>query len=178
MNDKIYLAKLLRKYIKDFEKEVLFVCVGTDKNTGDALGPMVGTLLKKEGFTNVMGTLLNPVHAKNIHEAVKIVNKEHKDKVVIAIDASITKDINHVGLIDIKKEPLLPGTGVGKNLPKIGDIRIVGIINSYKEGDEFFALENTRLGKVYNLAVQIVDIISLAIDKNNDKENTNIEIAS
>lgn len=178
MNDKIYLARLLRKYIKDFEKEVFFVCVGTDKNTGDALGPMVGTLLKKEGFTNVMGTLLNPVHAKNIHETVKIVNKEHKDKVIVAIDASITRDINHVGLIDIRKEPLSPGTGIGKNLPQIGDIRIAGIINSCRKGDEFFVLNNTRLGKVYDLAIQIVDIISLAVDKVGNKENASIEVAS
>ena len=45
--------------------EILFLCIGTDRSTGDSLGPLVGHSLSR--FTlphaRVYGTLDRPVHA-------------------------------------------------------------------------------------------------------------------
>lgn len=37
--------------------EITFVCIGTDRSTGDALGPLTGSLLQESGMENVIGTL-------------------------------------------------------------------------------------------------------------------------
>ena len=44
------------------------LCVGTDRSTGDALGPITGTLLAETGsdVMDVWGTLDDPVHAVNL----------------------------------------------------------------------------------------------------------------
>lgn len=49
---------------------IILVCIGTDRSTGDALGPLVGTKLEQVGITNfqVFGTLDEPVHALNLEE--------------------------------------------------------------------------------------------------------------
>ena len=54
------------------EKELCFLCVGTDKVVGDAIGPLVGSNLKKYinknniKNINVIGNLDNPLINKNI----------------------------------------------------------------------------------------------------------------
>ena len=44
--------------------EILFLCIGTDRSTGDSLGPLIGYKLKEKGMRNarVLGTLEEPVH--------------------------------------------------------------------------------------------------------------------
>ena len=53
-------------------KSVVFLCIGTDRSTGDSLGPLIG--YKISGLRNrnvhVYGTLENPVHARNIDEVM------------------------------------------------------------------------------------------------------------
>lgn len=43
--------------------EILFLCIGTDRSTGDSLGPLIGYKLKENGMRNarVLGTLEEPV---------------------------------------------------------------------------------------------------------------------
>jgi hypothetical protein len=47
--------------------DVHFICIGTDRSSGDSLGPFVGTYLNEMGYKNVYGTLDEPVHAMNLH---------------------------------------------------------------------------------------------------------------
>lgn len=56
---------------------IILVCIGTDRSTGDALGPLVGTKLEQVGITNfqVFGTLDEPVHALNLEEKFRIYRK-------------------------------------------------------------------------------------------------------
>ena len=50
-------------------KQLAIVCIGTDRSTGDSLGPLTGTLLNKAyPQIPVFGTLDDPVHAANLSE--------------------------------------------------------------------------------------------------------------
>ena len=43
---------------------VMFLCIGTDRSTGDSLGPLVGHKLRRQRLKGaaVIGTLDKPVH--------------------------------------------------------------------------------------------------------------------
>lgn len=142
--------------------EIVILCIGTDRSTGDALGPLVGYKLIPHMFkydkVHLMGTLDEPVHAKNLHENIDIIKNSHANAFVLAIDASLGHN-NSIGQIIIKEGPLKPGLGVNKKLPAIGDLSITGVVNV---GGlmEYMVLQNTRLSLVMNMA----DIIARGID--------------
>ncbi|MBP3325642.1 MAG: spore protease YyaC [Coprococcus sp.] len=144
-------------------REIIVVCIGTDRATGDALGPLVGDFLFDGGFDySVAGTLQYPVHALNIRETINNIYTEYNNPFVIAVDASLgmTKDI---GLITLSNTHLFPGKGVNKKLPAIGDISITGIVNqSGKPGSAL--LQNTRLYMVKNMAECIGNALLYAND--------------
>lgn len=59
--------------------DIIILCIGTDRATGDCLGPIVGYKLKKMFLDNVTvyGTLSQPVHAKkNIEETILTIQKK------------------------------------------------------------------------------------------------------
>lgn len=141
-------------------RDVIFVCVGTDRSTGDSLGPLVGTELKRKRY-KVVGTIDDPVHAGNLEETLA---KLPKDRVVIAIDACLGKS-SSVGKVTAHHGSLHPGAGVGKDLPKVGDYHIKGIVN-VGGFMEYFVLQNTRLSLVMKLRDTIVNMISEALPRN------------
>ncbi|WP_276322275.1 DUF1256 domain-containing protein [Cohnella luojiensis] len=55
-----FMSGIAAKHSKD---ELTFLCIGTDRSTGDSLGPWVGTMLEEKGFTRVIGTLREPCDA-------------------------------------------------------------------------------------------------------------------
>lgn len=141
--------------------DVVFVCIGTDRSTGDSFGPLVGTFLKEVGYTNVYGTLHDPVHALNLEETMQNLPK---DKFVIGIDACLGR-MKNVGKIIVSDKPVKPGSGVGKDLGEVGDISITGIVNisGYME---FLVLQNTRLSLVMDLAEKTAKSLSIAFPIN------------
>ncbi len=48
--------------------DIIFICVGSNKITGDSLGPIVGAKLKQKLGTNIaiIGTTETPVNYENI----------------------------------------------------------------------------------------------------------------
>ena len=138
-------------------EDVVFVCIGTDRSTGDSLGPLVGQRLQELGY-QVYGTLQEPVHALNLTECRE---RLPKDKIIIAIDACLGKTTS-VGKVKVKKGPMIPGAGVNKNLGEIGDYSIAGVVN-VAGFMEYFVLQNTRLSIVLNLRDQIVDMVTKAL---------------
>lgn len=144
---KLCLDDITKKYTK-----IAYVCIGTDRSTGDSLGPLVGYKLKQFNIDNVYGDLEYPVHAKNIQDL-----HFSDDTLVIAIDACIGR-IDHVGNILIGTGPLKPGAGVGKNLPAIGDIHIAGIVNLGGTFD-ISAINSTRLFTTMRMADLIAESI-------------------
>lgn len=134
------------------KKEVLFLCIGSDRSTGDSLGPLVGYKLEKgrAGAYPLIGTLHQSVHATNLEETIDRIRLEYPDHVVVAIDASIGRK-EHVGYITMGIGSLKPGLGVRKNLGAVGDIYITGIVGSGSNLEPLL-LQNTRLSVVMELA--------------------------
>ena len=153
------LYKTIKKYITSNHKEIVFVCIGTDRSTGDSLGPLIGYKIKDMRYNNifVMGDLDNPVHAKNLSEITYIVKERFESPFLIAVDACLGK-MDHVGYITIGKGSIKPGSGVNKDLEPIGDIHITGIVN-FGGFMDFMILQNTRLSLVMRLA----DIVASGI---------------
>lgn len=149
-------SELMRKVIpsKLTNDDVVFVCIGTDRSTGDSLAPFVGTYLKGFGYENVYGTLYEPVHALNLVETIAILPK---DKIVIAIDACLGEHAS-IGKVKIEKGAIKAGAGVGKNLPPVGDYKIYGVVN-VGGFMEYFVLQNTKLSVVLPMANEITEAI-------------------
>ncbi|AUM93863.1 TPA: spore protease YyaC [Clostridium botulinum] len=161
----IKLSNEILEYIK-YEENIVFICIGTDRSTGDSLGPLVGTFLTKANCCYpVYGTLKNPVHANNLKETISVINSKYKNPYLIAIDACLGNE-NNIGNIEIKNKPLTPGSALNKNLPSVGDISITGIVNLSGNGIEFIVLQNTRLYEVYIMS----EIISKGIIKATKKK--------
>ena len=57
-------------------RDIVVLCIGTDRSTGDSLGPLVGEKLKflVRNRVHIYGNLENPVHAKNIEETINNIN--------------------------------------------------------------------------------------------------------
>lgn len=157
------LIKILKKnHIS--EKQLIIMCIGTDRSTGDSLGPFVGSRLARllPSQVKVYGTLSNPVHAVNLEDKLKHVNSYFSTPFIIAVDASLGKKQN-IGKVNINEKPLKPGTGVNKTLPEVGHCHITGTVN-VGGFMEFMVLQNTRLNTVINLTMVISKGIILAIN--------------
>jgi len=170
---KNFLLKNLNNVLLS-NREIIFLCIGTDRCTGDSLGPLVGHKLKplmpKNKFY-VYGTLESPVHSKNLVSILDKIHSSFSNPYIVAIDACLGK-INNIGKIFIENKPLSPGLALNKNLPKVGDLSITGIVN-ISGNFEFLVLQNTRLYVVMNLAEVIYKGIlhfTLAASKLNNKK--------
>lgn len=155
--NKLYMY--LKTAIEQGFKCIVFICIGTDRSTGDSLGPLVGYKLTGMNYSNVYvyGNLDEPVHAKNLNETVKKIYAEHVKPFIVAIDACLGK-IENVGCLCIGKGSIKPGSGVKKELLPIGDMYITGIVN-FAGIMEILVLQNTRL----NIVMKMADIISSGI---------------
>lgn len=152
---KIYEKSLDEVFPTDIdESDVYFVCIGTDRSTGDSLGPLVGTNLVRLGYTNVIGTIDEPCHAMNLEELVAEIPE---GKLIIGIDSALGS-AHRVGKISFGKYPIRPGAATGKELPTVGDYSISGIVN-VSGFMEYFVLQNTRLSLVMKMADRITEMI-------------------
>lgn len=140
-------------------RSVVFVCIGTDRSTGDSLGPLIGYKISGLRYKDmyVYGNLENPVHAKNLDEVMKRVSSDCKDPFIIAIDACLGS-MEHIGYVGIGEGPIRPGSGVNKELSPVGDMYVTGIVN-FGGFMDFLVLQNTRL----NTVMKIADLIATGI---------------
>ena len=143
------------------------VCRGTDKCIIDSLGPLIGTMLAKENVDlDIYGTLDKPVHAMNLAEYIKnIKSKDYKN--VLAIDACLSTNKSQ-GAIEVRNGPINPGKGIGKILPEIGTVSIIGIVE--RSDKDFQSLvQNTRLSLIYEMAEIIAKGIVISTNINESK---------
>jgi putative sporulation protein YyaC len=135
-------------------EDVVFLCIGTDRNTGDALAPLVGTYLSGLGYQNIFGTIDEPVHALNLQETL---DKLPEDKKVIAIDACLGQ-FSNIETYSVINGSIKAGAGVRKELPLAGDYGIMGVVNIGGHM-ELQVLANTRLSVVMRMAKDITSAI-------------------
>lgn len=138
---------------------IVLVCIGTDRSTGDSLGPLTGSFLEEASLSrfHVYGTLADPVHAVNLQEKLNEIDEKYNQPFIIGIDACLGR-LKNVGMLKVGTGPVKPGAGVKKELPHVGEMHLTGIVNvsGYME---FFVLQNTRLNLVMNMAKQLAAAI-------------------
>ncbi len=160
---------LEEKFINDFcsrlyklKKEknyngLTFLCIGTDKITGDCFGPLVGTkltqYLKEYNIfnINVYGTLERPINYENFGKELLKIEKENS--CLIVIDAALSKKEN-IGKIYVSNEKTVLGKVLNKNKFEIGDISIKAVVGKDLKIAKynFISLQNISLNFIMNLA--------------------------
>lgn len=137
-------------------RQVVFTCIGTDRSTGDALGPLVGQRLLRLGFpaSCVVGTLEEPLHALNLRDRIGPLLVRPDRPLVVAIDAALGPSAG-VGTVHLRDGGLLPGQGVGKDLPQVGELAITATVNIQAGAMDVQILQSTRLFVVQELAEMI-----------------------
>lgn len=170
------ILNCLEAYQLSRYSDLIIVCIGTDRSTGDSLGPLVGyklsSLLRNYPNVHVLGTLDDPVHAKNLDMVIREININFSNPFIIAIDACLGS-LERIGCITISDGPLKPGAGVNKDLPSIGDVHITGVVN-LGGFMEYIILQNTRLSMVMKMANVISNSISYCIWKIINKEKQSV----
>lgn len=154
---------------------MIYLCIGSDRSTGDSLGPLVGHQLCRAipgmslaervccvvperlrsvgaelAEVTVMGTLREPVHAINLRKTMETIRRCYRDSLVVAVDASVGSE-RSVGGITLGIGSISPGMGVRKKLDEVGDIYITGVVHggAYPEPE---ILQSTRLSLVMEMA--------------------------
>ena len=156
------LSEIFLKMVPFDHEKLIFCCIGTDRSTGDALGPIIGSQLHQTfSFPfPIVGTLQTPLHALNIVERYEKIQQDNDNPFIIAIDACLG-ETSAIGSILIQDGPLYPGKAVKKQLPPIGDISVKGIVNvgGFMEAK---VLQNTRLHVTYSMSEKIARAFVLA----------------
>ena len=153
----IYEEKMKKEYL-----EIVFLCIGTDKITGDSFGPLVGSRLKElleecNIFNiNVYGTLQENICYTNIKEAIKTIEKDHPNACIVVIDAALSNEEN-IGKIYVDRKKMILAKGLHKPKVEVGDISIKAVVGkNYKLSKyNFVSLQNISLNVVITLS-QIV----------------------
>ena len=156
------LAELIEaEMARTGKRETVFLCIGTDRSTGDSLGPLIGYKLKQMKLPGaaVFGTLDRPVHAMNLEHYLEVLRVCYSDALIVAVDASVGNR-EHVGFVTLGKGALKPGLGVSKELRAVGDIFITGIVGRCTSYDPLY-LQSVRLSVVMQMADCISSGISL-----------------
>jgi putative sporulation protein YyaC len=153
----------LRNFFADaFPRPILILCIGTDRSTGDSLGPFVGMQLTRRKLSQlqVWGTLDQPVHAANMTVKLTQIKQAPDHPYIFAIDACLGNR-DSIGCITLASGPLKPGAGVHKDLPAVGDSHLTGIVN-VGGFMEYLVLQNTRLNLVWRMSETITSMIARA----------------
>ncbi len=72
------LIRRIQMQKKD-SQQVVVLCVGTDRATGDCLGPLVGHQLMTSSYYKVFGTLSQPVHAGNLTQTMAEIYRSFRE---------------------------------------------------------------------------------------------------
>lgn len=152
------ITGFLLSELSKWKADPVVLCVGTDRSTGDALGPLVGQRLVSLGLCRVIGTIDEPVGASALPKALDRIEHQFPGCPVVAVDAGLGKAEN-VGTIVAGCGSITPGAGVGKYLPAVGDLFVLGIVGAEGIGDSLLLLQTAPL----SLVLRMADVIAAGI---------------
>ncbi len=141
------------------ERGVAFACIGSDRLTGDSLGPLAGQRLLRLGCAerSIIGTLERPLHALNMAERLAPLSGWSPRPVIVAVDAALGS-LSGVGAIAVSRGGLTPGEGLGKYLPVVGDVAVTATVNVRAGALDTHVLHSTRLFLVQQLADELATV--------------------
>lgn len=135
-------------------KQLGFLCIGTDCSSGDAFGPLTGTLLAEAGYANVVGTLERPCDATNLQARLQELREGLR---IVAIDACLGKQ-GSAGMFLVCGGGAEPGVSLGLNLPTVGDCAVLGIVGDHT-ANPYRVLQTASLHRVLTMSRQLVAAI-------------------
>ncbi|GGH38920.1 spore protease YyaC [Paenibacillus segetis] len=148
-----FFQEILKKH--GDERAITFLCIGTDRSTGDSLGPLVGTRLEECGWESVVGSLRYPCDADNLQARIKTIPS---DNIIVAIDAALGSPAS-VGHYLVSEKPIFPAKSVGTKLPAVGHYSIAAVVN-VKSSKPYSTLQMTSLYSVMLMADEITQAIT------------------
>lgn len=149
-----HLRSIMQEASTD-KQDLVILCIGTDRSTGDALGPLTGSKLRSfNPYPHIYGTLDDPVHASNLQDHLQSIQKRFDNPFIIAVDACLGR-LESVGCVSLGRGSLKPGAAVNKDLPAVGNAYVTGIVN-VSGFMEHLVLQSTRL----SLVMKMADIIA------------------
>lgn len=172
------LSTLFLQHIPFDQPNLVFFCIGTDRSTGDTLGPLTGYELTNSKLFpyTVIGTLEKPLHALNLEQTIEETRVTHPNAYIIAIDACLGR-MNSVGQLLFQEGPLEPGKAVGKSLPSVGDACIKGVVN-IAGFMEHAVLQSTRLHLPFEMSRTLSRALKLAHSRFTSKQTKKTSISS
>lgn len=149
---KLFVNELQRK-LNAKKKDILFLCIGSNRIIGDCFGPMVGSHLDKLKFNKkvkVLGNMNKPICATNINKELK---KVKKDYYVVAIDSALSEYSNQG--IYISNQKMTLGNGIDKKIVKVGNISIKACVGNKSKStiESLYYLKNVNKDKIYSLSL-------------------------
>lgn len=147
-------TQLAKQIASDFNSVPVVVCLGDPNVVADCFAPMVGSMLKQSWGGYVYGTVDSPILASNVDDAMRFVKSVHKDKKILIVDASTTKNPSRLGSI-VLTQNYVP---FNKRLKSIeADYFLFGVLSVFQ--NTFPNLVGTKLLLVKKLAT----ILTLAL---------------
>lgn len=146
-------------------KETVVICIGSDKVSGDMLGPLVGSSLREKYHLPypVYGAVGESVNGINLEEYLEMISVRHGESRIIAVDAALGKG-EDVGRIRLKKGGIKAGGALDRAGEKVGDVGIVGVVAEERDPkDVYAALLGVPFSLVEELAKRIAEMIHAAL---------------
>src|SRR5699024_4893127 len=80
-NTEITINEHLQSWLPNTSHEYIILCIGSDRSTGDSLGPLCGTMLRERKLKHltIYGTLESPVHAQNLTAIMQHIHTVHQN---------------------------------------------------------------------------------------------------
>lgn len=150
------------------KKETVVICIGSDKVSGDMLGPLVGSALRDEYDLPfpVYGAVGENVNGVNLASYVRMIKRRHEGSSLIAVDAALGKE-SDVGKIRLKRGGVKAGGALDRNIDAVGDLGIVGIVaKEIAPKDVVSELLAVPFELVSSLAEGIAEMIHAVLTKN------------
>mgnify|MGYP000235853002 CR=1 FL=1 len=142
----------IARCVSEMPHPLVVMCVGTDRVTGDCVGPLVGSYLKRVGVVPVFGTVDEPVTAVNLGDVHSVVRRTHPGVCILAVDACVSRP-GKIGSICVWRGPLRAGSGTGKMLAPFGDMSITANVAARSGGVlDVLVLHGVRLQLVMDMA--------------------------
>ena len=144
-------------------RETVIFCIGSERVSGDRIGPLVGDLLRYRYNVPcfVYGTTSAPINGINLTEYREKAREKHPYADFISIDAAVGNK-EDLGKIKYKQGGVKAGGALGEGQEPFGDVGIMGVVAERQE-DVLEALLNVSSSFVTVLAEKIAKIVAGAI---------------
>ncbi|MDR1939802.1 MAG: spore protease YyaC [Clostridiales bacterium] len=137
----------------------VIMCIGSDRVSGDLLGPAVGKILVEEYNLRayVYGVTGRNINGENIDEYDGFIKKIHGGSVVVAVDACLGPE-REIGQIKVSRCGVGAGFAVRKPGKRYGDVGVVGIV-AKNSSDNVMQLLSAEYSLVEKLSRKVAEYV-------------------